>query len=129
MAERARSLLSVTGAAEAATGMLLLAAPSVLVDLLLGEAPGSRAGETVTRIAGVALLALGVGCWLARQDATSRVADGLVAAMLIYNLGVVLLLAFAWASLRLSGIGLWPVLLAHAGLAAWCFLCLSSGRE
>jgi hypothetical protein len=125
MAAKAKWLLSVTGAVEAATGLLLLAAPSVLVELLLGEAPDSRTGETVSRVAGVALLALGVGCWLARQDASSRAAGSLVAAMLIYNLGVVSVLGFAWASLGLSGIALWPIVFAHAGLAAWCVACLS----
>src|SRR3954471_15082714 len=36
-----KSLLSVTGALEAATGLMLLVAPSVLVELLLGAAPGT----------------------------------------------------------------------------------------
>jgi len=47
------------GALEAATGLVLLAVPSVLVELLLGAAPGILAGVTVSRVAGAALLALG----------------------------------------------------------------------
>lgn len=117
-------LLSITGAVEAATGLLLLAVPSTLVELLLGISPGSPVGVTVARVTGAALLALGVACWLARDDAPSRAAKGLVAAMLLYNIAVVAVLIIAWASEGLSGIGFWPVALAHAGLAIWCVACL-----
>jgi hypothetical protein len=113
-------LLSITGAVEVLTGLLLLAAPSILVELLLGEPPGSPAGVTVARVTGAALLALGVACWLARDDGLSRAAKGLVAAMLLYNVAVVVVLVIAWATQGLSGVGLWPVILAHAGLAIWC---------
>jgi hypothetical protein len=119
-----KSLFAIMGAAEAATGLILSAAPSLLVELLLGAAPGTPAGLTVSRVAGAALLALGAACWLARGDAASRAARGLVAAMLLYNLAVAAILALAWTSLGLSGIAFWPVVLVHAGLAAWCVACL-----
>jgi hypothetical protein len=76
-----RTLLSVMGALEAATGLVLLAGPSVLVELLLGAAPGTPAGVTVSRVAGVALLALGVACCsseLSRYDAASPSTTGTV---------------------------------------------------
>jgi hypothetical protein len=126
MGANPKLLLSITGVLEAATGLLLLVAPSVLVELLLGAAPGSPAGEIVGRVAGAALLALGVGCWLAREDTASHSAKGLIAAMLLYDVAVVVILILAWTSLALFGIGLWPVVLAHAGLAAWCAACLSA---
>ena len=115
-----KSLLSVTGALEAATGLALLAMPSVVVELLLGSSPGTLSGVTVSRVAGVALFALGVACWLAREDAASRAAKGLDAAMLLYNIGVVAVLVLAWTGSGPVGVGFWPVVLAHAGLAAWC---------
>jgi len=121
-----KSLLSVTGALEAATGLALLAMPSVVVELLLGAAPGTPAGVTVSRVAGVALFALGVVCWLAREDAASRAAKGLVAAMLLYNIGVVAVLVLAWTGSGPVGVGFWPVVLAHAGLAAWCIAGLAT---
>jgi hypothetical protein len=52
-----KSLLSVTALLEAATGLLLLAAPSVVVELLLGAAPSTPVEVPVSRVAGVALLA------------------------------------------------------------------------
>jgi hypothetical protein len=80
---------------------------------------------TVTRVAGAALLAFGVACWLAREDAAGRAAKGLVAAMLLYNVAVVAVLVFAWTSSGPVGFAFWPVILAHAGMAAWCIAGLS----
>jgi hypothetical protein len=113
------------GASEAATGLVLLVAPSMLVELLLGAAPGTAAGMTVSRVAGAALLALGVACWLGRGEAANGAAKGLITAMLLYNVGAVLVLVAAWISPGLSGVAFWPVLLGHAVLAAWCVVCLS----
>jgi len=121
-----KSLLSVTGALEAATGLALLVMPSVVVELLLGSSPGTPAGVTAVRVAGVAVLALGVACWLARAEAASRAPKGLVAAMLLYNVGVVAVLTLARTSLAPVGIAFWPVVVAHAGLAAWCVAGLST---
>ena len=126
MGSNLKSLFSVMGVLEAATGLLLLVAPSIVVELLLGATPGTPAGATVSRVAGVALLALGAACWCAREDAASRAAKGLVAAMLLYNVGVAAVLVLAWTNLGLSGIALWPVVLAHTGMAAWCVACLST---
>jgi hypothetical protein len=105
--------------------MVLLVAPSVVVELLLGAAPGTPAGITVSRVAGVALLALAVACWLAREDAAGRAAKGRVAAMLFYKVAVVAILVLAWTNSGLFGIAFWPVVLAHRGLAAWCVADLS----
>jgi hypothetical protein len=125
-APSAKLLLSVMGALEAATGLLLLVAPALVVELLLGAAPGMPAGVTVSRVADVALLALGVACWLAREDTANRAAKGLVAAMMLYNVAVVAVLVLAWTSLGPIGIAFWPVVLAHTGLAAWCVAGLST---
>jgi hypothetical protein len=96
-----------------------------LVELLLGAVPGTPAGMTVSRLAGLALLALAVACWLAREDAAGRAAKGLVAAMLFYNIAVVAILVLAWTNSGLFGRAFWPVVLAHTGLAAWCVADLS----
>src|SRR5947207_4782949 len=92
-------LLKLTALIEAATGLALLALPSFVVRLLLG-AEISGASMPLGRVAGAALLALGVACWLARDDTQSRATRGLVVAMLMYNIA-------ATAVLALAGIGLW----------------------
>jgi hypothetical protein len=117
-------LLAVTGLLEAVTGLGLLVAPSEVVELLVGAALGSPAGATLGRVTGVALLALGAACWLCRNEAP-RVTKGLLTALLLYNLGVVVVLVAAWAGLTPVGIAFWPVVLAHTALMAWCVASLT----
>jgi hypothetical protein len=119
-----KTLLSVTALLEAATGFALAASPSLLISLLIGSPLDTRSGSLVGRLAGVALLTLGLVCWLARNDQKSSVTAGPVAAMLFYNVAVAALLAYARLGLGLSGIGLWPTVALHAALALWCIACL-----
>jgi hypothetical protein len=117
-------LLKLTAIIEAATGLGLAAVPSVVVRLLLGSPLDTSAAVMLGRVAGAALLALGVACWLAHDDTRSRAARGLVAAMLLYNIAVAALLAFAGLGFGLHGVALWPAVVLHAALAVWCIACL-----
>ena len=119
-----RLLLKVTALLEAATGLGLVAMPSVVVRLLLGAPLDSSAATMLGRVAGVALLTLAVACWLARDDTHSPAARGLVAAMFLYNVAVAALLVFAGVGLGLRGIALWPAVILHAAMAVWCVPCL-----
>src|SRR5437773_8277445 len=117
-------LLKLTGIIETATGLGLVAVPSVVVRLLLGSPLGSSAAVMLARVAGAALLALGVACWLARDDTQSRATRGLVVAMLIYNIAATAVLAFAGIGLELHGVVLWPAVVLHAAMAVWCIVCV-----
>jgi hypothetical protein len=98
--------------------------PSLLVTLLLGSSLDTRVALTVARVAGVALLALGIACWQARHEAQSRAARGLLGAMLVYSASVFMVLAYAGIALRLAGICLWPVVVVHAAMTVWCVVGL-----
>lgn len=119
-----KTLLIVTSLLEAGAGFALAASPSLLISLLLGSPLDSPSASVVGRLAGVALLTLGLVCWLAPNDQQNRVMAGLVAAILFYNVAVATLLVYARFGLGLSGIGLWPTVALHAGLALWCIGCL-----
>lgn len=124
-----KSLLTVTAAVEATTGLALLALPSLVVSLLLGGSLDTAATLVVARVTGAALFSLGVACWLARNDERSRAASGLVVAMLLYNSAAFAVLTYAGIGAGLSGVGLWPAILLHAALATWCITCLRGGRK
>ena len=122
------NLLTLTAVIETAAGLALVALPSVPVRLLFGSSLDTSTSLTVGRWAGAALLAMGVVCWLARHDGQSRAATGLVAAILLYNLAIVVLFAYAGLGSGLVGVALWPAVVLHAAMAAWCIACLRSKR-
>jgi hypothetical protein len=124
-----KRLLKLTAIIETATGLGLVAVPSVIVRLLLGSELGTSAAVMLARVAGAALLALGVACWLARDDTQSRAARGLVVAMLMYNIAATAVLAFAGIGLGLHGVALWPAVVLHAAMAVWCVACLRRGPQ
>ena len=122
-------LLKLTALIEAATGLGLIATPSIVVRLLLGSLLDTSAAVMLGRVAGTALLALGVACWLARDDTQSRAARGLVVTILLYNVSVATLLAFAGVGLGLHGLALWPAVILHAVMAVWCTACLGRSPQ
>jgi len=124
-----KKLLTTTAVLEAATGLALLATPALLTSLILGAPLVAAVPLAVARIAGVALLALGVACWLARHGEEVPAARGLVGAMLLYNAGVVAVLVHGAIGLGVFGIALWPTSFVHAAMGAWCVKCLAGWRD
>ena len=57
-----KTLLTVAAAGEAATGLALVVFPALVSRVLVGVQVAG-AGIVMSRIAGIALIALGVGCW------------------------------------------------------------------
>jgi len=116
--------LLVVAFAEASTGLCLLLLPSVLFALLLGLESTAVDANFVGRIAGAALLAIGVASWMAKTDVLSPALIGLLTGILIYNTTVSILLAYAGAVLKMIGVLLWPTVAIHAILAVWGCLLL-----
>ncbi len=124
-----RTLLLVTAFAEAGVGVVLLLAPALSVELLLGKADQSPPPFVMERILGAALLAISIDCWLARGNAGGGAAKSLLAGLLVYNVAVPALLAYAALAYAFSSLLLWPACVLHAGLAAWCVRCLRTAAS
>ena len=92
--------------AEAATGLALLIVPSLVGQLLLGEELTGIA-VPVARVAGIALIGLGVACWPGPP----------LVGMLTYSTVVTLYLAYLGFAGGLTGILLWPAVALHLVLS------------
>ncbi len=102
-----RRLLAVVGAGEAFTGLALVICPSLVVWLLFG-AEISGAGTVMSRIAGIALIALGVACWPGPPQV----------GMLTYSAMATAYLAYVGIRGEWVGPLLWPAVVVHAVLTA-----------
>ncbi len=98
-----KKVLIVAAAGEAATGLALLIVPSLVGQLLLGE-DLTGVAIPVARVAGIALIGLGVACWPGPP----------LVGMLTYSALVALYLSY----LGFAGIFLWPAVVVHAVLTA-----------
>jgi hypothetical protein len=108
-----KKLLVFGAVIEALTGLSLLVYPPVVIRLLFGSEIAG-VGILISRIGGVALIALGVACW--RHRNTLRQFFGL----LTYNAPVAFYLGYLGLS-GAAGILLWPAVALHAGMAGLLF--------
>jgi hypothetical protein len=93
--------------AEAATGLALLIVPSLVGQLLLGEEMIGIA-MPVARVAGIALIALGIVCWPGPP----------IVGLWAYIGSVTFYLAYLGITGGLVGVLLWPAVGLHAILTA-----------
>jgi hypothetical protein len=98
-----KKILTVAAVVEVATGIALLIVPSLVGRLLFGEEL-SGIVIPVARVLGIALLALGVGCW---PGSTA------LCGMLTYSALVTLYLLYLAIRGEWVGPLLWPVVALH----------------
>ena len=110
-------LLTVAGVAESLVGLAFLFAPGVTTALLLGAEPDS-VGLMIARVAGVALLSLGITCWGGRADAGGAARMGTLRAITLYNAGAGLLLLIFAVMGKVGGPVVWTVGVLHVAFAA-----------
>jgi hypothetical protein len=107
-----RRLMMLSAAIEATTGLSIIALPGVVGHLLLG-AELTDSGIAVARLAGIALLCLGLACWPMGDGATQPT----VQALFSYNLLAALYLVYLRIGGGFGSYLLWPAIVAHAMLA------------
>jgi hypothetical protein len=106
-----KKLLTLAALVEVGTGAMLLAYPTIVVQLLFA-AEVSGSGVVISRLAGIALIGLGTACWPGAD--TRRAFYG----METYNVLAILYLAYIGVLGESVGLLLWPAVVVHAVLAA-----------
>jgi hypothetical protein len=110
-----RKVLAVAAVVEIATGLAMLIVPSLVGLLLLGQEVVGVA-IPVARVAGIALIALGVACWPGTP----------LGGMLTYGVAVAAYLAYCGVTGTMTGVMLWPAVVLHSVLAL--LLAIAWGR-
>ena len=101
-----KKVLIFAAVAEALTGLALLVVPSMVGQVLLGQQLAGVA-VPVARVAGIALIALGIACWPATP----------LVGMLAYSSIVMLYLGYVALAGEFVGVLLWPGVALHAILS------------
>ena len=109
-----RLLFKASAITEILIGIALLATPSLVIELLLGDGLGS-VGVAAARILGVGLLSVGVAAW---ETPLREVSFAPRAGLCIYNLGAAALLSVFGAIGGLKGTLLWPTAIIHGLIGA-----------
>ena len=105
-----KRLLILAAVLETATGLALLIAPGFVARLLLGD-DLPTAGAAVARLAGCALVSLGMACWPSRSPTALLIPA--VRALLTYNSLVTCYLVFLGIGGQFVGVLLWPAVAIH----------------
>ena len=119
-----KTLLMFAAVAEILTGIALMIEPRIVIALLVASGEPLQA-MPLGRVAGIAILALGVACWPRGPAAASE--SPAFRAMLIYSVFIALYLAYLFMVEHTGGVLLWPAVALHAAVAA--LLVLAWHRE
>ena len=114
-------VLALAALAEAGTGVILVAYPPIVVRLLFGAEIGG-AGLIMSRIAGIALIGLGVACWPGNPDVQQ------LYGMLAYSMLAMLYLIRIGIRGAPIGLLLWPAVVAHVILVALLVVALFKNK-
>lgn len=98
-----KKLLTLAAIGETATGLALLIVPSLVVRLLF-DAEILGVGVVMSRLAGIALIGLGVACWPGPA----------LPGMLTYSVLAMLYLTYIGVRGEWVGLLLWPAVMLHA---------------
>jgi hypothetical protein len=110
---RTERVIAFSAAAEAITGVALVAVPALVGRALLG-ADLPPLALVIARCFGVALIALALAVWPDRGRATGAPA---LRALLLYNASIAACLAWQGAHWHIGGMLLWPAVVLHVVVA------------
>jgi hypothetical protein len=101
-------------------GVVMIVFPVFLSGAVLGVSLNEPAAIVVLRVAGVAILSLGIVCWMVASEGRSKPGKSLVTGLAIYNTLIMMIIAYTITIQNFTSPGLWVVILLHAIFAGWC---------
>lgn len=115
-----RLLLEVITYIYVLTGVALVVFPAFVTGAVLGVSLTEPAALVVSRVAGTALLSLGIISWMVASEGRSKPGKSLVTGLAIYNTLIMMVMVYTITLQDFTSAGLWIVILLHALLAGWC---------
>ncbi|PYS69491.1 MAG: hypothetical protein DMF69_16820 [Acidobacteria bacterium] len=115
-------LLKITAIFEGLVGIGLLVAPGLALSIFLNAPLETAAGLFVARLCGAAIVTLAICCWKASSFELRQAGISVVTAMLFYNFAAAAVFVYGAVRLGLQSPLIWPAIVAHVVLGAWCAL-------
>lgn len=114
------SLLIASSLVEVGAGLALCCVPQQAMLLLTGTNLDQPAAAVMARMAGAAVIALGIACYWGRSHSQGAMVEGLLVAMTFYNAAAVAIFVWAGLGAGLQGLLLWPAVILHSVMLGWC---------
>ena len=108
-----RKLFIATAFIEVGAGVALMSVPALVIWLVLAVRDPSPEALVIGRVGGAALLAIGLECWLARDDRDNRAQRPAVRSLRLQP-GRVRCIRLRGVMLSMAGVALWPAIVLHA---------------
>jgi hypothetical protein len=115
--------LKVTAIFEGLTGLFLIIAPHIFIQILFLSKLGEASAIFIVRIAGAALFSLALLCWYTKDSITL-----LLKILLFYNITAVIIAIYSIFNFSLKGIGVEVIICFHLLFALWNMLDLKKQR-
>ena len=107
MTDVTKKLLALAAVGEAALGLALLVDPVIIARLLLGLDDLAGVAVVIARVAGIALIGLGLSCWPGSTALAGMLTYGVLLTVYLLRLGL---------GGEFVGVLLWPAVAVHVVL-------------
>lgn len=116
--------LKATAVLEGFTGLALIVAPKLIIQLLFLSSMEESGGIFISRVAGVALLTIALLCWLTKETFPL-----LVKLLLFYNIAVAVMGFYSLSDSGLKGMGVAAIISFHTFFAIWGIAVLKKASK
>lgn len=112
-------LLKSTSIIEGLTGLAIIFIPNILTNLLLGLSMNEVSGLILSMVAGVALLAIAIVCWLVSEQENSL---AVVKGLMFYNIAVVGIVLYSAIHFYVYNTLFFTIAGFHFIYGTWCLI-------